>query len=210
MPAPALLRLDALAALGGPPASFTLAAGECLPLLGPSGSGKSRLLRAIADLDPHQGSCVLDEQTQDALDGPAWRALVGYVPADSGWWADTVAEHFLSAPWLTGQAPRLALAPACAGWDVARLSTGERQRLALLRAIERGPRVLLLDEPTSGLDHTTQLKVEAVLHDWLAPGGRAALVVTHSEDQAARLNPRRCLWLGPDAVEEGLPETLPR
>ena len=76
-----------------------------------------------------------------------------------------------------------------ASWPVARLSTGERQRLALLRAIARAPRVLLLDEPTSGLDTDSVARVESLLLDQLAHGV-GILMVTHDPAQANRVGTR--------------------
>ena len=61
---------------------------------GPSGAGKTLLLRAIADLDPNQGLVSLEGRDRSTIPGPEWRRLVGYVPAEPGWWAETVGEHF--------------------------------------------------------------------------------------------------------------------
>ncbi|MBF0336032.1 MAG: ATP-binding cassette domain-containing protein, partial [Alphaproteobacteria bacterium] len=119
------------------PASFDLADGECVAVRGVSGSGKTLLLRAVADLDPAEGTVTLDGAPREAISGPQWRRLVGYLPAEPGWWGEAVAEHF--EDWA-GMAPlvlRLGLPDGAGDWPVARLSTGERQRLALLRAIER-------------------------------------------------------------------------
>ena len=74
--------------------SFSLWAGECIAVRGPSGAGKTLLLRAIADLDPNEGLVRLDGRDRSIIAGPEWRRLVGYVPAEPGWWADTVGEHF--------------------------------------------------------------------------------------------------------------------
>jgi len=75
-------------------------------------------------------------------------------------------------------------------WPVSRLSTGERQRLALLRAMVQGPRVLLLDEPTSALDPEATAKVESLLHEKIA-GGLIAVMVTHDAAQAERMSRQR-------------------
>src|ERR1700674_3826805 len=76
------------------PASFSLSAGGALAVRGPSGAGKTLLLRAVADLDPNEGLVTLDGRDRSTIAGPEWRRLVGYVPAEPGWWADTVGEHF--------------------------------------------------------------------------------------------------------------------
>jgi ABC-type multidrug transport system fused ATPase/permease subunit len=76
------------------PTSFCLSAGEALAVRGPSGAGKTLLLRAVADLDPNEGLVTLDGRDRSTIAGPEWRRLVGYVPAEPGWWADTVGEHF--------------------------------------------------------------------------------------------------------------------
>lgn len=164
--------------------------GEAVAVSGASGSGKSVFLRAIADLDPSDGEVRLDGQARSAMAAPTWRRRVVYVPAESGWWADRVGDHFDGTEAATGLLHRLQLPADCIHWPVARLSTGERQRLALARAMALAPRVLLLDEPTSGLDPETTLRVEAVLHDRLADGA-AIIFVSHDPDQARRFGQRR-------------------
>jgi ABC-type iron transport system FetAB ATPase subunit len=86
-------------------------------------------------------------------------------------------------------APRLALAPALLDAPVLQLSTGERQRMALIRALALASPVLLLDEATGALDEDSTLLVEAVLRERLA-AGVAVVMVTHSAAQAARLGSR--------------------
>src|SRR5437588_403792 len=75
------------------PASFSLSAGECIAVRGPSGAGKTLLLRAIADLDPNEGLVTQNGRDRSTIAGPEWRPLVGYVPAEPGWWADTGGDH---------------------------------------------------------------------------------------------------------------------
>ena len=65
-------------------ASLSLSAGECIAVQGPSGAGKTLLLRAIADLDPNEGLVCLDGRDRSTSAAPEWRRLVGYVPAEPG------------------------------------------------------------------------------------------------------------------------------
>ena len=181
-----LLIVEELRRPGLEPAHLRVAAGACAAVLGGSGSGKSLLLRAIADLDVNEGEVTLGGNRRSAMAAPAWRRRVVYVPAESGWWRDRVGEHFDDPDGVVGVLHRLGLPPDCMDWEVARLSTGERQRLALARALSLAPPVLLLDEPTSGLDEETMLKVEAILHEKMA-SGTAIVLVSHDDDQAHRL-----------------------
>lgn len=174
------------------PFDFELASGECIAICGPSGAGKSVLLRMIADLDPHEGEVCLHGQPCASLEAPAWRRQVIYCAAEPGWWADTVSEHFPPEQWPAAHAllPALGLAPALFDASLQRLSTGERQRLALLRALLCNPAVLLLDEPTGALDSASTALVEQELARRLA-AGLMLVLVTHDSQQATRLATRR-------------------
>ena len=173
------------------PFDLSLAAGECLAVTGPSGSGKSLFLRMIADLDPSQGEVFLDGIERRSIPAPTWRRRAVYNAAEPGWWSESVADHFAGAAmrFALPLAPRLGLAPALLEGPVVRLSTGERQRLALIRALALNAPVLLLDEPTGALDEQSTHSVEALLRDRLAAGVAIAMV-THSPEQAARLGHR--------------------
>jgi len=195
-----LLRTQALRRLAVGPVDLAVDAGECVALMGPSGAGKSVLLRMLADLDPHEGDAFLDGLPCAAMPAPAWRRQVAYVPADSGWWSVRVADHFAADTDYAALLPRLDIAAQAATWPVARLSTGERQRLALLRALRPAVRVLLLDEPTSGLDADSVARVEALLREQLQ-AGLAILMVTHDRAQAQRLATRRLVLQGGQVTE---------
>jgi len=171
------------------PASFEVADGEAVAIVGPSGAGKSLLLRAIADLDPSAGAVALDGADRAAMPAPAWRRRVAYLPAESGWWADDVGAHFADRDAAVAEIEPLGLPGDALGWSVARLSTGEKQRLALARLLLNGPRALLLDEPTAALDADNVERVEAVLRARLG-GGLALVIVTHDERQARRFDAR--------------------
>ena len=184
-----MLQTRALHRLHVGPIDFSLDSGTCFSISGRSGSGKSILLRMVADLDPHEGDSILDGQACSRMPAPQWRRMVTYVAAESGWWGEQVAAHFAADADLATLLPQVGIAPAASQWPVARLSTGERQRLALLRALCPGNRVLLLDEPTSGLDAENTERVEALLRRRLALG-TAILLVTHDPEQAARMASR--------------------
>lgn len=171
------------------PIDLELALGTCVTLSGASGVGKSVLLRMIADLDPHAGDVVLDGAACSAMPAPAWRKQVTYVAAESGWWLPQVGGHFPKDTDFAVLLPLLGIAKEAASWPVARLSTGERQRLALLRAIAHRPRILLLDEPTSGLDGESVALVEALLVERIGHG-LGILMVTHDPAQSARIGTR--------------------
>lgn len=169
-------------------ASLTLAPGECVALTGPSGSGKTVLLRAIADLDPNEGEVRLDGEARERFAPSVWRRTLALVPAEPAWWGRTVAEHF--PPAAEAALHSLGLPTEAMGWEVLRCSSGERQRLALLRALVLAPRVLLLDEPTANLDADSRERVEALVARYRHDGG-AVLWVTHDPEQARRVAGRR-------------------
>lgn len=183
-----MLCLRQLAPVGLEPIDLTLGDGDCLTVTGPSGSGKTVFLRAIADLDLNGGDAETASLVRSKVEAPTWRASVAYVPAESGWWADEVGSHMPEGdaePLLAS----VGLELSCLEWTVSRLSTGERQRLALVRALISKPDVLLLDEPTSALDADSTALVEQVIKDHQARGATVVLV-THDAEQRRRFSVR--------------------
>jgi putative ABC transport system ATP-binding protein len=174
------------------PFELSLGIGTCAAITGPSGSGKSLLLRMIADLDPNEGEVWLNERARASMPAPAWRRQVTYVAAESGWWADMVMQHFPagSRGEVAALAASLALRAELLDAPVAQLSTGEKQRFALLRALLPGAPVLLLDEPTGPLDEDSVARVETLLRQRMATG-TSVLLVTHDPRQAERLGHQR-------------------
>ncbi len=183
------LRVQGLRARGVQAAELSVAPGGCCALSGPSGSGKTLLLRAIADLDEADGEVWLDETPRSALDAPLWRRRVMYLAAESHWWGRAVREH--AAAWGEADLAALGFAPEVLDWEVERLSSGERQRLALARALAHAPSALLLDEPTANLDAPNTERVEQLLRDWRRRSGGCALWVSHDPAQRARVAERQ-------------------
>lgn len=169
-----------------------IAPGECVSVSGPSGAGKTLLLRSIADLEPHEGRIRLDEIECAATPAPLWRQQVGLLPSESAWWGRTVGDHLdgCGAPPLRGWMRELGFADEVPGWTIPRLSTGERSRLALLRLLVHDPRALLLDEPTANLDPESTRRVEKLIAAYRESGEAPVLWVTHDPEQAARVATR--------------------
>lgn len=168
---------------------LTVEPGDIVCLSGPSGSGKSRLLRAIADIEPHEGEVRLGQQVQSATVAHQWRRKVMLVPAESQWWAETVGDHLYSTP-DHRDLEALGFEAQVVDWDISRLSSGEKQRLALLRALQRQPSALLLDEPTANLDEQSTLRVEAWLRERIERHALPVLWVAHEMQQIARISRR--------------------
>ncbi|KGE03864.1 ABC transporter ATP-binding protein [Pseudohaliea rubra] len=182
---------------------LSLAAGECVALLGASGSGKSTLLNLLGTIDsPQSGSLLIGGREISALAEPERtlfrRRHIGFV-----------YQRFLLVPTLTvAENIRLPLdllgvPPTEAGERVAhwleavglarrgdsfpdRLSGGEQQRVAIARALIHEPDLVLADEPTGSLDPETGERVLALLLERARQGRGALLLVTHSEAVAAR------------------------
>jgi phosphate-transporting ATPase len=169
--------------------SFDLQDGECVALQGPSGVGKTLLLRSLADLDPSEGMLRLDGTLREAMPAPAWRKQVTYLAAEPGWWSDIVQDHFSTWDDALPLVRRLGLPDDCGPWPIQRLSTGERQRLGLARALMLRSRVLLLDEPTSALDGASASVVEALITERMSDG-TSVIWSTHDDAQARRVGSR--------------------
>ena len=169
-------------------------------LTGESGSGKSRLLRALADLDaPEVGRLTLEGCPVSDLAPAAYRARVAYLPANpqlgSGP-AGALLERLAAFRQRAGDDPqawmeRLGLPADTAERPLEGLSTGEALRLTLALLLAGNPAVLLLDEPTAPLDPRRTAAVEHAVAE-RAAAGTAVLWVSHSPEQAARVG--HCLY----------------
>jgi ABC-type iron transport system FetAB ATPase subunit len=174
-------------------ASLDLRAGEAVWIQGPSGSGKSTLLRALARLVPCSGDLALAGRPAARIRAREWRARVALLPSPPVALAETLAEDLL-APWQLrarrgGSAPdpetlareleALGLGGLALDRPTRELSLGQLARVAFLRTVLSGPRVLLLDEPAANLDPASAelLAARAFRH---AEAGGAVLAAGHT------------------------------
>jgi len=170
------------------PYTLEIKPGQCICLTGPSGSGKTLLLRSIVDLDEHQGDILLNNIDAVNMLAPEWRKKVGMLPAESRWWSDRVGDHFTSK--CSHLLEQLGFQADVITWTVARLSSGEKQRLAIARLLSQNPKTLLLDEPTASLDSENVRLVESVILGYLRSNKIPVLWVSHDLQQVKRVADR--------------------
>jgi ABC-type iron transport system FetAB ATPase subunit len=198
--APPLLQIKNLRRLMIGPLSLDVDSGDCLCISGPSGSGKSQLLRAIADLDPHEGESFLEGVASNELAANEWRARVALLPPESCWWLPRAIDHFHDG--VPVSLVHIGLSSAVLEQPVNRLSSGEKQRLALVRLLSNRPRVLLLDEPTANLDPENTRRIEAVISEYQHSHDAAVIWVSHDAAQARRVANRYYDVVGGDLQQQ--------
>jgi iron complex transport system ATP-binding protein len=200
----ALVRAEGLAMAGRlSETSLAIQAGELVCLVGPNGSGKTSLIQAMAGIGRAGGSVELAGRDPRRL-GPAERpSFLTYLPAtrDLPW--PLLARDVIALGGGTADFAELALGPLL-DRRVDTLSTGERSRVLLARALAPRPKLLLLDEPTANLDPLWQIRLMALVRTELAGGGRAALVAIHDLDAAQRYADRILIMDEGRIVGEGL------
>jgi molybdate transport system ATP-binding protein len=198
-------------------------AGACLALAGPSGAGKTTILRVIAGLlRPGRGRVVCGNatwlDTERDIDLPPEARRCGYLFQDHALFGHMTAAENVAYPLRDGsRRERLARAQellerfgvgARARACPRELSGGERQRVALARALARRPAALLLDEPLSALDPSTRASAARELGAVLAAAQVPALLVTHDFAQAAQLGARVGVVDSGRLVQEGTASQL--
>lgn len=198
--APPLLQINQLSHKVIGPVTLAVEAGDCVCISGPSGSGKSLLLRAIADLDEHDGEVLLNGTAARDIPAHNWRSRVGLLPPESVWWLPRVGDHFHGD--LPVRMDNIGLGNDMLARHVIRLSSGEKQRLALMRLLSNQPEVLLLDEPTANLDPENTRRIEAVIDEYRRARQAAIIWVSHDIAQVERVADRHYAVEAGELVEQ--------
>jgi iron complex transport system ATP-binding protein len=183
--------------------SLRIAAGELVCLVGPNGSGKTSLLHALAGIGQPAGSVSLDGVDPRRL-GPSLRPhCLTYLPAtrDVPW--PLVARDLIALGGGDAIFPALEL-DSLLDRRMDRLSTGERSRVLIARALAPRPKLLLLDEPTANLDPLWQIRMMELVRDEISQSRRAALVAIHDLDSAQRYADRIIVTSQGRIAAEGL------
>ena len=199
--------------------TFDVRAGEVFGLLGPNGAGKTTTLRMLGGLIPPSAGEVqirgvaVNRRTADAL-----RSRIGFLTETPGLWDHlTVEENLSTYARLFGIVKvEATVAETLRRFDLwprrldraALLSKGMKQKLALARALQHDPELILLDEPTANLDPESARRVRDMLFD-LRRRGRAVVVSTHNLDEIERLADRIAL-LSTKLIAIGEPDVLRR
>lgn len=183
---------------------------ETLALVGPSGAGKTTVLRAIAGLArPDEGTVVAGAErwfdSARRVDVPPERRSVGVVFQEYALFPHMTVEQNVA---YGGRARTQELIASLGLGELARvrpadLSGGERQRVALARALARDPQILLLDEPLAALDSHTRAAVRAELKEHLRRYGLPTVLVTHDYADAAALSDRIAVMVDGRIVQVG-------
>ncbi|WP_321325848.1 ABC transporter ATP-binding protein [Thiomicrorhabdus sp.] len=153
---------------------------------GPSGSGKSQFFKALADLIEHSGKVQLEQQILEQTSPEIWRVQVMYFSAETAWWDDVVATHFDTPP-KEQQLAKIGLDTIMLNANPDSLSSGEKQRFALLRGLQYQPKVLLLDEITANLDPSSEYLVETMVKEYVQQNHAIALWISHDPEQTKRM-----------------------
>jgi len=184
---------------------LSLDPGEIVALVGPSGAGKSTMLHVAGLLErPDGGAVLIDGRDCGGLSDEhrtlLRRGALGFVYQFHHLLPEFSALENVILPQMIAGIGRREARDKAAGLlervglaerldhRPARLSGGEQQRVALVRALANDPKILLADEPTGNLDHTTATSVMAILIEIVRASGLAALIATHNFELANRLD----------------------
>ena len=189
-----------------------LEANKLTCVIGPNGSGKTSLLHALAGVGRSSGAVRIDGMNVSETPPATRPRLATYLPAsrDLRWPLkayDLIALGGAAPAEIHALADRLELGPLAAR-TVDQLSTGERSRVLIARALAPRPKLLLLDEPTANLDPLWQIRLMQLVREEVAQPGRTAVVAMHDLDAAARYADRLIVMSEGRIAADGAPTEI--
>jgi len=197
--------------------SFNFISGNIYTILGPSGAGKTSLLRLINRLDePTGGEVIFESKAQSEYSPCSLRCKIGYLFQTPHLFPGGVEDNIrfansgISKDRLRTLLEQVHLAPELLSVSSEKLSVGEKQRVALARLLATGPTVVLLDEPTSALDPSHTEGIENLIRELAGSGKLTVIMVTHNPEQALRMGGESLLLVSGRLVEHGSAEQVVR
>ncbi|HEX4373415.1 MAG TPA: ABC transporter ATP-binding protein [Puia sp.] len=204
--------------------SFDVNKGETIAFVGPSGSGKSTLVKLLVGLyRPQHGKIFYDGIDGSDIDFDELRSQIGFVTQDTQLFAGTIKENLLFVnPKATEEDVQLALRKSsCTGLleraekgietvigeGGLKLSGGEKQRIAIARALLRNPYLLIFDEATSALDSITEEEITATIREVSSKGNQITVLIAHRLSTIMHADRIYVLEKG-EVVETGTHESL--
>ncbi|MDX1412517.1 MAG: ABC transporter ATP-binding protein, partial [Nitrospirales bacterium] len=197
--------------------SFSVEAGECIALVGPTGAGKTTILNLLHRFyDPSGGRILIDGHELPSLQLESYYKQLALVPQETVLFGGTIRDNIRYGRWEASESEILAASRRAhahefiealpegyhtlLGEKGVNLSGGQRQRIAIARALLKNPRILLLDEATSALDSQSELLVQEALNELMR--GRTTLMIAHRLSSIQRADRIFVLHKG-KIVEEG-------
>jgi putative ABC transport system ATP-binding protein len=197
--------------------SFVFDTGLVYSILGPSGAGKTSLLRLFNRLDePTSGEVLFDGEDYRTIAPCTLRKRVGYLFQVPFLFPGTVADNLqygneaLQDHDIARLLELASISLSVKTQSVENLSVGEKQRVALARLLATDPKVVLLDEPTAALDPTYTEKIEATVRQIASEENLTVIMVSHSPEQALRMGGQAMLLVTGKLIEHGPVEQVIR
>ncbi len=190
--------------------SYAFQKGNLYNIIGPSGAGKTSLLRLLNRLDsPTEGEILYQNNPLESFPTTQLRKDISLIFQEPYLFPGTVGSNLefsksdCTEEGIKFHLEQVGLDPQFSGKDVSELSAGEKQRVAIARSLILKPEVLLLDEPTAALDPTSSRTIEQLILSLMDEFGLTVIMITHNPEQAKRMGGYTLLMVAGQLIEVG-------